>query len=100
MDPAVWVAFLGLLGVVATAITGIVVAKITNRSEKEQSSETAMERTLRERIILRDEQLKDKDLDILELKVKVEELEAENDRLLLGQRENRAEEKERLDGHN
>lgn len=74
MDPTVQVA---LVGVVTTALTtaGIVgVAIVNNRRERSGSAESAVEKTLRERIVLRDEQIAglrediaDKDRVILEL---------------------------------
>lgn len=91
MDPIIGVAVFSFLGVVVTAIAGIFAAIITNRKEKRQTSETTMERTLRERLTLRDEQLADikadlsEELDeneklrmeILRLRALAEELEAE-----------------------
>lgn len=56
MDTATLVAVLGFCGtLVASAIAGMV-AIVTNRAEKKQTAETTLERTLRERLALRDEQ--------------------------------------------
>lgn len=64
MDTATTVAVFGFLGIFVSTVIGAIVSLITNRREKEQTAETTMERTLRERLILRDEQLADKDADI------------------------------------
>lgn len=71
MDPATTIAVFSFLGVVVTAVVGAIVAIYTNRSEKKTVAETAMEKTLRERIILRDET-------IVELK---RDLEAANEKI-------------------
>lgn len=64
MDTAVTVAVFSFLGIVVSAAFGAVVSLATNRREKQQTAETTMERVLRERLLLREEQLADKDLDI------------------------------------
>lgn len=66
MDPVIAVAVFSFLGVVVTALAGVFVSIITNRKEKRQTSETTMERTLRERLTLRDEQLEDIKSDLAE----------------------------------
>lgn len=66
MDPATTVAVFSFAGVVVTVLGGAVVAIYTNRSEKKTTAETAMEKTLRERIILRDEQIEDLKADVRE----------------------------------
>lgn len=57
MDAATTVAVFSFLGVVVTATVGAVVAIYTNKAEKKSTAVSAMEMTLRERIILRDEQI-------------------------------------------
>lgn len=59
MDNATTVAVFSFLGIVISTGIGALVSVVTNRSEKQQTAETAMERTLRERIVLRDEQIAD-----------------------------------------
>jgi hypothetical protein len=68
MDTATTVAVFGFLGIVCTGMVTVVVSLITNRREKEKTAETTMERTLRERLLLRDEQLADRDADITRLR--------------------------------
>lgn len=59
MDTATTVALFGFAGVVISTMVGAFVALLTNRTEKKQTAETTMERTLRERLVLKDEQLAD-----------------------------------------
>ena len=61
MDIAFAAVVFGFLGTVVSVIGGIIVAALTSRNEKKQVAETTIEKTLRERIALRDEQLQDKD---------------------------------------
>lgn len=57
MDPSVQVALIGII-TTAIATSGVTfVAILNNRKERGQSAESAVERTLRERITLRDEQI-------------------------------------------
>lgn len=60
MEPSVQVALIGFFGVVVTGAIGAIVAVNNKRNEKILTSENTIERTLRERIALRDEQLEDK----------------------------------------
>lgn len=59
MDPTIAVALVGLGGIFVTSVAGILVAIITNRREKGQAAETSLEKVLREKISLRDEQITD-----------------------------------------
>lgn len=59
MDTATTVAVFSFAGVVVTAVVGAIVAIYTNRAEKKVTAENVMERSLRERITLRDEQIID-----------------------------------------
>lgn len=61
MDATVLAAFLGIGTAVVAASSAIVVAFINNQRERTSSAETAMEETLRERILLRDEQIAQRD---------------------------------------
>ena len=63
MDTATTVAVFSFAGVALSAVVGGIVAIYTNRAEKkvtaEKAAESAIEKTLRERITLRDEQIID-----------------------------------------
>lgn len=85
LDPTIAVALVSAAGIVISASFGVLVAVITNRKETTGSAENAAEQAankaheeqedaLRERLLLRDEQ-------IVALKLKNAELEAENARL-------------------
>ena len=81
MAATVQVAFVGIFTTLLTTTGVIVVAIINNRKERGQAAESAMERTLRERIILRDEQIADLKADLAE-RDRVIEQQAEELRLL------------------
>lgn len=66
MDTATLIAVLGFLGTLVASIIGAIVAISTNRTEKAQTAEQTVEKTLRERILLRDEQIEDLKDDVLE----------------------------------
>lgn len=82
-------AFFGFLGLVVTAISGVYVATRTNQTEKESSALKALEETRDEayqaRITLRDEQIEQLRSDLndcrMENRLRIEELESENDRM-------------------
>lgn len=66
METQTIVAAFSLLGVIATAIAGFLVARMTNRTEKAKAAEVTAEAVLRERLgvagdrlVLRDEQMDD-----------------------------------------
>jgi hypothetical protein len=59
MDPSVQVALVGTLGIFITACSVVAVAIVNGRKEKSDTADNAMEKTLRERLTLRDEQIKD-----------------------------------------
>lgn len=72
LEPSVQAAIVtGVVGTIA-AVCGIVVAFVNNRKERGDAAENAMVTTLRERIILRDEQLAIKDHIIEELREELE----------------------------
>lgn len=96
MDAATQAAVWGFLGTILT-VTGVVVAAIlTNRTEKGKAAKSAMENTLRERIVLRDEQIAHKDKRIKRLEEQIKKLEQEKDCYRLAIDEARAEETARL----
>jgi hypothetical protein len=81
MDAATTVAVFSFLGVVVTAMAGAVVAIYTNRAEKKSTAVSAMEMTLRERILLRDEQIAELKVAKSKTEEKLAEQIAENIRL-------------------
>lgn len=60
-------ALLGICTAVVAAASTVIVAVINNKRERTTSAETAMEETLRERILLRDEQIAARDHKIEQL---------------------------------
>lgn len=72
MDTATTVAVFGFLGVVVTAFGGVVVAIYTNRAEKKAVAESAMEKVLQQRIMLRDETIAELKADNEECEEKLE----------------------------
>lgn len=80
MDTPTLVAILGFFGTVVTATGGAIVAVLVNRSEKKQSAESSIEKTLRERITFKEEQLADLRQDLAEEKLKRADAEARADR--------------------
>lgn len=80
-DPTVQVAAVGIFTTLITTIGVIVVAIINNKKERGGAANEAVEETLRERIILRDEQIQDlkdevahKETIIQRLKTEIREL--------------------------
>lgn len=59
METSVWVALLALFGTIVTVTGGVVVAIITSNKDSKASAETALEKSLRERILLRDEKIEE-----------------------------------------
>lgn len=88
-DGATIGALLGFLGLVVTAFSGVYIATRTNNTEKEGSAKLALEETRDEaisaRLTLRDEQIAQLRIDLnnckIENKIRIEELEIDNDRL-------------------
>lgn len=66
MNATVQVALIGIITTIVTTAGVIIVAIVNNRKERGTAAESAMERTLRERIILRDEQIADLKADVEE----------------------------------
>lgn len=91
---------LGFMASVLATIGGAFVGMSVLRNEKKQTAETALEKTLRERIVLRDEELADvrEDLQMAlaekDAAIKrAEKAEQQRDRLFLAIAEQRAEER-------
>jgi uncharacterized protein YlxW (UPF0749 family) len=76
VEPTVQVAFVGIATSIVTTVGIVIVAMINNRKERTTAAESSMERTLRERITLRDEQIVDLKNDVLNLESEVQELKA------------------------
>lgn len=72
MDTATTIAVFGFLGSTITAMVGGFVAIYTNRTEKKQTAEVSVEKTLRERIVLRDEKIAELQEDLQELRESLE----------------------------
>jgi hypothetical protein len=60
-DPSVQVAFLGVMGTALSAGSVAIVAILNNRRERTGAAETGVEETLRERLALREDQIRAKD---------------------------------------
>jgi hypothetical protein len=73
LDATVQVALIGIITTIVTTFGVIIVAVVNNRKERGSAAESAMERTLRERIILRDEQIEDLKVDVAERDQKIAE---------------------------
>lgn len=56
-EPTVQVAMVGIVATFVTVLGAILTAVINNRKERQGAAEEGMEAALRERIVLRDEQL-------------------------------------------
>lgn len=71
MDAAVQVAIIGIVTTLVTTLGVVFVAILNNKKERGTAAESAMERTLRERILLRDEQIADLKADIDEKDLRI-----------------------------
>lgn len=80
MDPTVQVALIGIFTTVVTTIGVIGVAVLNSRKERGSAAESAMERTLRERITLRDEQIADLREELAEKEATIARLLAKEDK--------------------
>lgn len=80
MDPTVQVALIGIFTTVVTTIGVIGVAVLNSRKERGSAAESAMERTLRERITLRDEQIADLREELAEEEATIARLLAKEDK--------------------
>ncbi len=74
MDTTVQVAIIGIITTFVTTIGVVIVAIFNNKKERGAAAESAMERTLRERIVLRDEQIADLKADIDEKEMMIQRL--------------------------
>jgi hypothetical protein len=80
VDPTVQVALIGIFTTVVTTIGVIGVAVLNSRKERGSAAESAMERTLRERITLRDEQIADLREELAEEEATIARLLAKEDK--------------------
>lgn len=70
MDTTVLIAVIALCGTALTVAGGIIVAIITSGKESKSSATSALEKALRERLILRDEQIEDLKQDLAQCEEK------------------------------
>ena len=73
MDSSVQVALVGTLGIFITAVSVVLVAIVNTKREKADTAENAVEKTLRERLALRDEQIADHLDDKTRMKLTIDE---------------------------
>lgn len=78
MDPALTVGLVSVATAIVTTGGGIAVAMITNRREAENAADDAVELTLRERLVLRSEQIEALRAENGALRAENEALRAEN----------------------
>lgn len=80
-DPTVQVAAVGIFTTLITTVGVIIVAIINNRKERGGAANEAVEETLRERILLRDEQIMDLKGEVAHKESIIQRLKAENKEL-------------------
>ena len=66
-DPTVWMAVGGIATAIVSGFTAIAVAMINSKKERGATADAAVVQTLRERIVLRDEQIASRDHTIEQL---------------------------------
>lgn len=77
-DPTVQVAFIGILTTMITTAGVVIAAVVNNRRERTGSATQGIEATLRERILLRDEQITDLREDVTNLRLRLDTALEEN----------------------
>lgn len=77
-DPAVQVAIVGILTTLITTMGVVIAAVVNNRRERAGSASEGIEATLRERILLRDEQIADLREDVKTLRLRLDTALEEN----------------------
>lgn len=75
MDTNIVVALISLAGLVIASVIGAFVSVHINRTEKRNTADSTLERTMEERILLRDERIIDLRDDVRERDERIEELE-------------------------
>lgn len=93
---ALSVAKYGFAGTVVLALVTLLVAIMTNRTEKKKVADATVEAVLRERLLMKDEKIKEQDDEIEELKAELESVREEHARCRLAVDEVRAEERAHL----
>jgi uncharacterized protein YlxW (UPF0749 family) len=93
---ALSVAKFGFAGTVVLALVTLLVAVMTNRTEKKKVADATVEAVLRERLLMKDEKIKDQDEEIEDLKSEIRQLEEVHARCQLAVDETRAEERAHL----
>lgn len=81
MDPSLLVAVVSVATAAVTTSGGVAVAILTNRKEAENAADDSRELTLRERLILKDEQIAALEIQKRNRDERVARLESDNDRL-------------------
>lgn len=97
MDPAVGVAVVGLFGTITTGGATVIVSQLNSKKERANAAESAVEKTLRERLLLRDEQIAELKEDLERADKRADRLQAQVERFAQGVQEQRAEEAARLE---
>jgi adenylosuccinate lyase len=87
MDSNVQVALIGMGGIFITAVSVILVAMVNSRKERDDTADSAVEKTLRERLTLRDEQIADHVADKDDMRARIDEQRAliDEQRVLIAQ---------------
>lgn len=80
-EPSVQVAYVGIITTFIASFTAVIVAIVNNRKERRNSAESVMEASLRERILLRDEQIMIRDQKIEELEKSLQTKDHEYEKL-------------------
>lgn len=78
-DPAVQVAFIGIVTTLITTAGVVLVAMFNNRKERSDTADAGVEATLRERITLRDEQIDDLKAEKEEMRLRLDAALEENE---------------------
>lgn len=87
MDPAIIVALVSVATAVVTTAGGVLVAMLTNRREAENAADDAVEKALRERLELRDEQIAALEKKVQNRDDKIARLELELERRIVAEAE-------------
>lgn len=74
LDPTVQVAAIGIITTIVTSGAGLIVAGKNSKKERQDAAENTMESVLRERILLRDEQIRELEEDVKRLTNEVQSL--------------------------
>lgn len=81
LDPTILVAIIALIGTILTVVGSVVVAIFSTRKSSQAAAESSLEKALRERILLRDEQIADLEKEVANYKAS--EIEAGKEKIKL-----------------